>query len=87
MHESSLMKGLMRQILAAAESHQARNVISIHVLLGALSNITPTHFGEHFVQAAHGTLAEGALLDITCATDITDPHAQEIVITGVEVAQ
>lgn len=87
MHESSLMKGLMKQILAVAEAHRAKQVESVGVVLGALSNITPEHFNEHFVEAAEGTLAEGARLDITCGTDLTDPHAQDIVITGVEVAQ
>lgn len=87
MHESSLMKGLMRQILAEAESHDAKRVASVGVVLGALSNITPAHFGEHFADAARGTIAEGASLEITSAEDIADPHAQDIMITSVEVSQ
>jgi hydrogenase nickel incorporation protein HypA/HybF len=81
------MKGLMRQILAEAQSHHATRVASVGVALGALSNITPTHFSEHFSDAARGTIAEGAILVITNADDITDPHAQDIMITSVEVAQ
>jgi hydrogenase nickel incorporation protein HypA/HybF len=87
MHESSLMKGLMRQILVEAESHDAKRVASVGVVLGALSNITPAHFSEHFVEAARGTIVEGATLVIRSAEDITDPHAQDIMITSVEVTQ
>lgn len=87
MHESSLMKGLMRQILIEAESHHAKRVASVSVVLGALSNITPAHFSEHFVEAARGTIVEGATLEIAYAVDITDLHAQDIMITSVEVSQ
>lgn len=87
MHESSLMKGLMKQILAEAESHHAKRVESVGVVLGALSNITPAHFSEHFIDAARGTIVEGATLEIANAVDITDPHAQDIMITSVEVIQ
>lgn len=87
MHESSLMRGLMKQILAVAESHNAGRVLSIGVKLGALANITPAHFKEHFIEASQGTLAEGARLDITGSSDITEAHAQQIIITDVEVAR
>lgn len=87
MHESSLMKGLMRKIMAEAELHRAKRVASVGVVLGALSNITPAHFSEHFDEAARGTIVEGAILQIACAEDITDPHAQDIMITSVEVCQ
>ena len=87
MHESSLMQGLMRQILAEAESHHAKRVESVGVVLGALSNITAAHFSEHFIEAARGTIAEDAALKIANAEDITDPHAQDIMITSVEVSR
>lgn len=87
MHESSMMKGLLKQITAAAQSQRAARVASVQVVLGALSNITPAHFIEHFVEVAQGTIAEGAILDITCSEDIADPHAQDIMIVSVEVAQ
>jgi hydrogenase nickel incorporation protein HypA/HybF len=87
MHEASLMKGLMRQILTEADSHHATRVVSVRVALGALSNITSAHFSEHFLEAAKGTFVEGAALEISNATDLMDPHAQDIMITGVEVAR
>lgn len=87
MHESAMMKGLLKQITVAAKSHRAARVASVRVALGALSNITPAHLTEHFVEAAQGTIAEGATLDITCSEDIADPHAQDIMILSVEVAQ
>jgi hydrogenase nickel incorporation protein HypA/HybF len=86
MHESTLMKGLMRQIISMAAAHRAERIASIQVTLGALSNITPSHFTGHFVEASRGSVAEGARLDITCSDNFADPHAQDIMITGLEVA-
>ena len=85
MHEHGLMKGLMRQILATAATEKALRVTGVSVRLGALSQMTPGHFGEHFEQAAAGTIAEGAALDIATSDDISDPLAADVVLTSVEV--
>ena len=85
MHEHGLMKGLMRQILATAAAEKAARVTGVSVRLGALSAMTPGHFGQHFEQAAAGTIAEGATLDIAMSEDISDPRAADVVLTGVEV--
>ena len=55
--------------------------------LGALAHISGKHFREHFEQAALGTLAEGARLDIDVATDQSDPHAQDILLQSVDVEE
>lgn len=85
MHEHGLMKGLMRQILATAATEGALRVTGVSVRLGALSHMTPGHFGEHFERVAAGTIAEGAALDIATSEDITDPLAADVVLTGVDV--
>ena len=85
MHEHGLMKGLMRQILATAAKEKAQRVTGVSVRLGALSHMTPGHFGEHFEQAAAGTIAHGAALDIAASEDIHDPNATDVVLTAVEV--
>lgn len=87
MHESSLMKGLMKQILTQMDAHQGRRVTGVQITLGALVNMTPSHLNEHFTEAAAGTPAENARLDITVADNPADPHALDITITGVEVEQ
>jgi hydrogenase nickel incorporation protein HypA/HybF len=85
MHELSLMKDLLRKIEALAEEQHVRRVVSVRVRLGALSHIAADHFREHFVHAARGTVAEGARLEAETLRDVTDPHAQEILLDSVEV--
>ena len=75
----------MRRILSMAANEDARRVTGVSVRLGALSHMSPGHFGEHYEQAAAGTIAEGAALDIAVSDDITDPYATEVVLTAVEV--
>ena len=85
MHDHAVMRSLMGAIEQAAHAENARKVVGISVRLGALSHMTPAHFGEHFAQAAAGTIAEGATLDIEESRDIHEPHAADIVLRGIEV--
>ena len=52
MHEHALIKGLMRQVKDVAAAENARKVVKISVWLGALSHMSPEHFGHHFEEAA-----------------------------------
>ena len=85
MHEASLMGGLMQQIEAVARAEGAKRVVSVAVWLGALSHMSEQHFAEHFSQAAAGSIAEGARLDVTLSTNISDTDAQGIRLQSVEV--
>ncbi|HUO97330.1 MAG TPA: hydrogenase maturation nickel metallochaperone HypA [Rhizomicrobium sp.] len=85
MHEASLMKNLMKQILELAEGEEAKAVTAIQVWLGALSHMSPAHFTEHFEEASAGTIAEGAQLDIVASNDANDPNAQEIILQSISV--
>ena len=85
MHEASLMKGLMRQIETIAASEGARRVTRASIWCGANSHMTEAHFAEHFDQAAMGTLAEGAMLDVTVSDDLTDGRAQDVLLKSVDV--
>jgi len=84
-HEFSLMNDLMRKIETIAREQNAPRIVSVKVTLGALSHISAQHFREHFVQAAAGTVAEGARLDIAELKDATDPRAQDILLESVEM--
>lgn len=87
MHEHSLIADLMRKITAVAHERNARRVVSVQIRLGALSHISASHFTEHFVEAAKGTVAEGARLVLTSVDDITDPHAQDILLENLEIEE
>ncbi len=79
MHEASLMKNLVGKVEQLAREHGGSRVTRVGVKLGALSHFSPDHFREHFEQAARGTVAEGAVLDIELLTDISDPRAQDVI--------
>lgn len=85
MHEASLVADLIRQVTVMAYQYQAAKVIGVHVKLGALSHMSPEHVHGHFVQAARGTVADGAQLTIETLTDILDPLAQELQLHSIEV--
>jgi hydrogenase nickel incorporation protein HypA/HybF len=85
MHERALMNDLMREIEAVARADGAARVTRVAVRLGALSHFTPEHFREHFVDAARGTLAEGAAVDAVLEDDLDDPGAAGVVLESVEV--
>lgn len=85
MHEASLMRALMTKILALAAAEGAERVTAVAVRLGALSHMSPAHFAEHYREAAAGTPAEGARLDITTSDDVTDDDAASVVLERIEV--
>ena len=85
MHEFSLIKDLIRKISTIAREQHASKVIGVTVKLGALSHISPDHFREQFIHASHGTIAEGARLNIEFMTDITDPQSQDVLIQNIEI--
>jgi len=87
MHEFSLISDLMRKIKDIAEQQQATKVASVRVLLGALCHISPEHFRDHFEEAAVGTVADGAKLEIVLNPDPNDPHAQDILLDSVDVEE
>jgi hydrogenase nickel incorporation protein HypA/HybF len=84
MHEQALLRDLMAKILAVAEAEEGP-VVRVRVWLGALSHFTPEHFREHFVDAAAGTPAEGAVVEATLDDDLSDPRATGVVLESVVI--
>jgi hydrogenase nickel incorporation protein HypA/HybF len=85
MHEASLMANLMRRIHEVAKAERARRVVGVSVWVGGLSHMSAEHLAEHFAQAAAGTLAEGARLDVAVSDDTRHADAQDIVLQSIEV--
>jgi hydrogenase nickel incorporation protein HypA/HybF len=84
-HEASLMRNLMGQILALARERRAARVVGLTVRLGALSHLSPEHFRAHFEEAARGTIAEGALLETIVETDIRAACAADVLLEAIEI--
>ena len=85
MHEMSLMKDLMGKVERLALENGARRITRLGVKLGALSHFSPDHFREHFEQVSRGTVAEGASLEVELLTDISDPHAQDVILDSADI--
>ena len=87
MHELSLIADLMRKVESIAAGEEAARVLEVKVRLGALAHISPDHLRDHFARAARGTVAEDARLRVERSEDVRDPHAQEILLETVTVAE
>jgi hydrogenase nickel incorporation protein HypA/HybF len=78
MHERSLLVGLMRQIDQVARQNRARRVTVVRLKLGPLAHIEPEHLREHFREAAQGTLAEAARLEIETTEELHELTLESI---------
>ena len=79
------MADVIRKVVQVAEASGSQRVVRVAVRLGGLSHFTPEHFREHFVDASHGTLAEGADVEAVLADDLDDPRAAGVVLESIEV--
>jgi hydrogenase nickel incorporation protein HypA/HybF len=85
MHETALVRDIVRRIDDLARATNARRVTGAKVWLGALSHLSPEHLREHFAAEARDTLAVGAVLDIEVSDDLDDPHAQQVQLQSVDL--
>ena len=85
MHESGLMRGLIRQLEALAETHACDSLAGVKLSIRESGGYSPEHFAEHFRAAALGTRAESAAVDIEVVTDEYHPGPPQITIVSIEV--
>ena len=85
MHETGVVRNLVRRLEQAARDAGAARVSGAVVWLGALTNFSPKHFREHFDEEARGTVAEGAALEIETSQDTGHPHAQDVMMRSIDI--
>jgi hydrogenase nickel incorporation protein HypA/HybF len=85
MHETGIVRDLVRRMDQAAREAGATRVSGASVWLGALSQFSPAHFRAHFDDEAHGTLAEGAVLRIEVSQDPLHPQAQSVMMQSLDL--
>ena len=85
MHETALVRDVVRRIDQIARAAGARRVVGAKIWLGALSHLSVDHFREHFSIEARDTLAAGAALQIDISADPNDPDAQHVRLASVEL--
>jgi len=62
MHELSIVEGMMRTVIPAAEKAGAKRILSITLKVGDMSGVIPSCVEEYFSLVSPGTMAEGAKL-------------------------
>ena len=67
MHESGLTEDLFQHALQHAHEANARRIVRVKVVIGALSDATPESIRFYFDSLAPGTIAEGATLEFDAA--------------------
>lgn len=85
MHETGIVRDLVKRVEAVARNAGADRVSGVTVWLGALSQFSETHFREHFDDEAPGTMVEGAELTVEVSEDVSHPDAQAVIIRSVDV--
>lgn len=85
MHETGIVRDVVRRAEAIALANGAHRVSLVRVRLGALTQISPDHFREHFIADAAGTLCAGAALEIATGHDPQDPQALDVVLESVDL--
>lgn len=64
MHEISICRALLQQVILIAEEHQAEEVKVIKLRIGHLSGIEAKLLQRSFPMVCHGTIAQNATLEI-----------------------
>jgi Zn finger protein HypA/HybF involved in hydrogenase expression len=85
MHESALIRDVVRQVERVVAGECATRAVLVDVWLGARSHFSADHFRDHFRVAAAGTTAAGAVVDVTLSADPADPRADGVVLLRVDV--
>lgn len=85
MHETGIVKNLVHHLETVARDAGASSITQVRVSLGALSQFSPAHFREHFVEEIEGTMAQEARLEIEESSDPADPDALHVVIRSVDL--
>jgi len=87
MHETALVRDVVRRMVELAQSAGARRVPRAKLWLGALSHLSAEHCREHFAVEARDTVAAGAVLEIEMSDDPDNPHAQEVRLESVDLEE
>ena len=64
MHEMSLVSGMVKTLLEAADHHNATRIVGVSVVIGETSHLSDEAMRFNFEMLSRGTAAEGAEVTI-----------------------
>lgn len=85
MHETGLVRALIRQIDQVVAANGAARISGVAVWLGAPSHLSAAHFREHLEVESRVSAADGASLMITESTDLADPDVRHLRLESVDL--
>jgi hydrogenase nickel incorporation protein HypA/HybF len=85
MHETALVRDVVRRIEDLAQATGARRITGAKIWLGALSHLSTEHFREHYAIEARGSIAAGAILTIEASGDLDHPDAQHLRLESIDL--
>ena len=85
MHETALVRDVVRRIEDLAHATGARRITGAKIWLGALSHLSAEHFREHYAFEAQGSMAAGAILTIEASSHLDHPDAQHVRLESVDL--
>jgi len=85
MHELSLAKDAVRKVERVVWEAGGGRVVRVSVSVGALAAVSAGHLRRHFAEAARGTRAEGARLDLRDEDGVGAPDADALRIDSIEI--
>jgi len=85
MHETALVRDVVRRIEDLAQATGARRITGAKIWLGALSHLSAEHFREHYTIEAQDSIAASATLSIEVSGDHDHPHAQHVRLESVDL--
>lgn len=86
MHERKIAQDLVRTAGVTALDEGASRVRSLKVRVGALSHIDPEALRGQLEWWSHGTIVEGAAVEVErAASELGDRHAQDVRLVSVDV--
>ncbi len=79
MHELSVTRSILGIVLRHAQANGAEKVVTVHLSVGALSDLEPEWLQQYFDHLSRGTPAEGAELRVSRSplTFFCEPCAEE----------
>jgi hydrogenase nickel incorporation protein HypA/HybF len=85
MHETALVRDVVRRVDELARSAGVRRVTRVTVWLGALSHLSAEHFRTHYAIEARNTPAAAAILEIEVSADPDHPQAQHVRLETIDL--
>ena len=85
MHETALVRDVVRRIEDLGHATGARRITGAKVWIGALSHLSAEHFREHYALEAQGSIAARAILTIEASSDLDHPDAQRVRLESVDL--